>query len=480
MNRKEMKNIVGDEEIKEIRQKCFANLEAQVIRPISEAMEHLNNFAFNNALLPNVPAITISVDTFYTLIEYASGDAKDIYKSKGINAGRIFAKKYIDFLRHEVGVPQSITQLLKGWAFFETGANWGTFDIIYEEEQKKVIVTLKNNFLTRKLEKDKHKFCSFTEGYIEGVLWICLKYYPRWFRKVTKFNPGYIEPISVKEEPEGDICRFIVSLQPEELFEVFDEIYKIENLIEVEDFRRIPIEIRTVLETALKKKLTIKQDERIYVPQLLVPFKTLKDKKKMNLKDIAEVYAWASQDAHFTVAYSKEEIIKNLEIVTDFLRNLELMEITEENRAMFRTMALEARAGGGVKKKKGIFISYSHQDKDFVDRLVGELKTSGISLWVDTVEIKVGDIFIDKISEGIDKMDYVGVVLSPDSVNSPWVQKELEIAMTQEIQGKKIKVLPILYRKCEIPNFLMGKLYADFTEEERYEMALEKIIDRFR
>lgn len=482
MNKKEMRNIIGNEEIAGIRQKCSANLEAQVSQPIAQALEHLRVFAFNNALLPDVPAITISVDTFYTLIEPFSGDAKEAYKLKGMEAGEIFAKKYIDFLRYKVGVPQSIWHLLKGWAFFDTGANWGTFDIFYEEEQKKVIVTLENSFLTRKLEKDKHRFCSFMDGYIEGILWTCLKYYPRWYKDVLGHIPANmnIEPILVKEEPEGDICRFIVSLQPEELADIFDMMYGIDRLIECGDLRRIPLEIRMVLEIALKKKLAIKEEERIYVPQLLTPFKALKDKRKMNIKKISNIYAWASRDAHLIVTYSKEEIIKNLGIVADFLRDLELLEIDDENKILFRTKALDARAGGEVKKGRGIFISYSHQDKEFVDKLVQDLQNSGISIWVDKVEIKLGDSFIEKISEGIDKMEYLAIVLSPDSVNSSWVKKEVEVAMNQEIQGKKIKVLPLLHRECTIPSFLQDKLYADFTEEERYEVALEMILNRLR
>ena len=477
-----MRNIIGNEEIAGIRQKCSANLEAQVSQPIAQALEHLRVFAFNNALLPDVPAITISVDTFYTLIEPFSGDAKEAYKLKGMEAGEIFAKKYIDFLRYKVGVPQSIWHLLKGWAFFDTGANWGTFDIFFEEEQKKVIVTLENSFLTRKLEKDKHRFCSFMDGYIEGILWTCLKYYPRWYKDVLGHIPSNIniEPILVKEEPEGDICRFIVSLQSEELADTFDLMYEIDRLIECGDLRRIPLEIRTVLEIALKKKLAIKEEERIYVPQLLTPFKALKDKRKMNIKKISNIYAWASRDAHLIVKYSKEEIIKNFGIVADFLRDLELLEIDGENKILFRTKALDARASGEVKKGRGIFISYSHQDKEFVDKLVQDLQNSGISIWADKVEIKLGDSFFDKISEGIDKMEYLAIVLSPDSVNSSWVKKEVEVAMNQEIQGKKIKVLPLLHRECTIPSFLEGKKYADFREEERYEVALEMILDRLR
>jgi hypothetical protein len=125
-----------------------------------------------------------------------------------------------------------------------------------------------------------------------------------------------------------------------------------------------------------------------------------------------------------------------------------------------------------------IFLSYTHKDKTFAKRLAHDLEDFDINVWIDEAEIKVGDSLLSKIREGIDKVDYLGVILSPNSINSPWVQKEVEIAMTQEIEGKKIKVLPLLYKKCDLPSFLNGKLYADFTKEEDYIKNLKRILER--
>jgi len=481
LKKKEKRIIIGDEEIVNIREKCNANLEGQVCQPISQAIEHLKSFAFNNALIPDVPAITISVNTFHTLIEPISGDSNEVYQIRGKEAGKIFAKKYLDFLRFEVGVPESISHLLKGWAFFDTGANWGTFNTIFDENKKQIFVTLENNFLNRNLEKDKHRFCSFIEGYLYGIFVTCLKYYPRWYKNVISSNPPDMNffPLSVKEEPEGDICKFIVSLKYEKLVDSFDKIYYIEKLIENGDLRRIPLEIRIVLENALKAKLDINYEERIYVPQLLVPFKESKEKRKLNIKKILNVYAWTSKDAHLTTEYAKEEVIKNLDIVSDFIQELEIIEINEENTKILQNKALDARVGS-EKKERGIFISYSHKDKEFVDILVQDLQNSGIPIWIDKREIKLGDSLLDRISDGIEKMEYLAVVLSPNSANSSWVKKELGEAMNEEINGKKIKVLPLLYRDCELPNYLKDKYYADFTDKDRYEMALEMIINRLR
>lgn len=50
--------------------------------------------------------------------------------------------------------------------------------------------------------------------------------------------------------------------------------------------------------------------------------------------------------------------------------------------------------------------------------------------------------------------------------------------MNQEIEGKKVKVLPIMLEKVDPPSFLKGKLYADFTTKESYSRGLKLIIER--
>lgn len=127
----------------------------------------------------------------------------------------------------------------------------------------------------------------------------------------------------------------------------------------------------------------------------------------------------------------------------------------------------------------GIFLSHSHEDKPFVRRLAASLHERGVEeVWVDEAEIEIGDSLIRKIQDGIIKSEYFGIVLSPHSITSEWVQRELEQAMSMEIQSKNVKVLPLLYEKCDLPGFLQGKLYADFTSETVYESSLQKLLRR--
>lgn len=127
--------------------------------------------------------------------------------------------------------------------------------------------------------------------------------------------------------------------------------------------------------------------------------------------------------------------------------------------------------------KVSIFLSHNTKDKPFVKKLARDLDNHGVRYWLDQAEIKVGDSLIEKIRSGLDEVDYVAVILSPNSIASSWVQREIDVAMNQEIHGKKIKVLPIMYQKCELPGFLLGKAYVDFTDKSNYKDAFQKLVN---
>lgn len=129
----------------------------------------------------------------------------------------------------------------------------------------------------------------------------------------------------------------------------------------------------------------------------------------------------------------------------------------------------------GGEQMTTLFISHSSKDKFFVRNLAERLVAEGIKVWIDEAEIKIGDSLIQKISEGIKDSDYLVVVLSQSSINSNWVQKELQMAMTREIIGNRV-ILPILIEKCEIPIFLRDKLYADFTHPDMFEKSFNKLL----
>lgn len=151
-----------------------------------------------------------------------------------------------------------------------------------------------------------------------------------------------------------------------------------------------------------------------------------------------------------------------------------------QNQLVRDSLALE-KADPVHEKYHGIFLSHTGVDKPFVSQLRKDLLAHGVEhVWLDEAEIDIGDSLIAKIEEGMKLSRYIAVVLSKKSIGAPWVKKELDVAMNREIASGEVVVLPLLYEECELPEFLKGKLYADFSKPEEYEAVLGKLLRRLR
>ncbi|HYL64034.1 MAG TPA: TIR domain-containing protein [Candidatus Methylomirabilis sp.] len=127
---------------------------------------------------------------------------------------------------------------------------------------------------------------------------------------------------------------------------------------------------------------------------------------------------------------------------------------------------------------KSIFLSHSHADQEIARRLARDLRAAGVTVWLDEAELEVADSLVDKIGQAIDAADFLGVLLSRDSVRSTWVSREVEIALIRDIAKKTDTVLPLLITDCEVPPFLRGKVYADFRDAAGYDQEFSKLRKR--
>lgn len=121
-----------------------------------------------------------------------------------------------------------------------------------------------------------------------------------------------------------------------------------------------------------------------------------------------------------------------------------------------------------------VFVSHSSADKPFVRRLVDDLKRAGLRVWLDELELKVGDSIVGGVQGGLGEADYVVAVLSPSAVRSNWVQAELASALMNQISERGTVVLPVVIQDCEIPPLLEDRLYADFRGD--YETGLRRLL----
>lgn len=124
------------------------------------------------------------------------------------------------------------------------------------------------------------------------------------------------------------------------------------------------------------------------------------------------------------------------------------------------------------------FISYSHQDKDFVRRLSRDVARDVSDIWIDELETRAGESVMDRISEGLSTCDYVLAVISRASVESAWVREELNLALHRQLEERRIIVIPILIErvgKVALPAFLREKKFLDFSSGESYHAQMEEL-----
>ena len=124
----------------------------------------------------------------------------------------------------------------------------------------------------------------------------------------------------------------------------------------------------------------------------------------------------------------------------------------------------------------GIFLSHSSKDKAFARKLAGDLQAAGVCVWIDEAELLPGVPLMSSLGRAIDQIDFLGVILSPSAVASPWVSMEMEIAMTTELESRSVKVVPLLLVDCDIPSFLRPKLRCDFRSERCYNDSLRLLL----
>lgn len=104
------------------------------------------------------------------------------------------------------------------------------------------------------------------------------------------------------------------------------------------------------------------------------------------------------------------------------------------------------------------FISYARADGDFVLRLAKELRARGVSLWVDQLDIKVGQVWDTAVEEALEGCETFVIVLSPTAIASKNVMDELSFALEEDK-----RIVPLLHQECKVPFRVRRLQRANFT-----------------
>ena len=91
-----------------------------------------------------------------------------------------------------------------------------------------------------------------------------------------------------------------------------------------------------------------------------------------------------------------------------------------------------------------VFICHASEDKEAVARPLAQiLRSRGFSVWIDEVELKLGDSLRQTIDAGLRTSTFGAVVLSPSFFEKRWPQWELDGLADRELSSGTKVVLPI-------------------------------------
>lgn len=128
--------------------------------------------------------------------------------------------------------------------------------------------------------------------------------------------------------------------------------------------------------------------------------------------------------------------------------DLEDVELLIEDRDRFVKRASTLRKRESIPKRQ-LFISYSHKDEEFLNKLMTHLKvfenTGLISVWSDD-QITAGHYWYNQISEEISKADIVILLISADFLASDFIMREEVPRILEREKDRNLNIIPIIVR----------------------------------
>lgn len=100
-----------------------------------------------------------------------------------------------------------------------------------------------------------------------------------------------------------------------------------------------------------------------------------------------------------------------------------------------------------------IFVSYSRDDADNVRPIISALESDGHDVWVDIDDVRGSERWRVAIAEAIDQADAIVLMISPRSMASTNVEREVTVASEEEK-----RIVPVVIRDAKIPVSLQYEL----------------------
>jgi uncharacterized protein YjbI with pentapeptide repeats len=132
------------------------------------------------------------------------------------------------------------------------------------------------------------------------------------------------------------------------------------------------------------------------------------------------------------------------------------------------------------------FISYSAKDQAFAERLHADLQNKGVRCWFAPHDMPTGAKIWDAIDEAIKLRDKLLLILSENSIESDWVEDEVQKAFAEERDRKELVLFPVRIDDAvmETPKPWARKLrdqrnvgdFRRWKDHDAYKQSFERVV----
>jgi hypothetical protein len=119
-----------------------------------------------------------------------------------------------------------------------------------------------------------------------------------------------------------------------------------------------------------------------------------------------------------------------------------------------------------------VFVSRRRADAAQARRLAEALRRAGHSVWLDEWAINIGDSIVERMDQGLRESAYLILCYSDAGVMSPWISREWMSALTRQLEGQNIRILPVMLTGSAPPAILADIHAADLRTDWDKGLAL--------
>jgi hypothetical protein len=113
-----------------------------------------------------------------------------------------------------------------------------------------------------------------------------------------------------------------------------------------------------------------------------------------------------------------------------------------------------------------VFLSWTSTDHDLAEKIAGSLQANGIDTWWSDWCIAAGDSLRRKIDEGIAGCTHFIVLLTPNSLDKPWVNQEMDAGLVRRLNDQcRFIALRRGLSANQLPPLLSGRLSPEVDAE---------------